>query len=344
MQKLTRDAGRHLVGAIAFGRRNREEDVSSEPQWVKDVHQEHARWWKQRNVVGLGIGHKLKAGRRRGLALVVFVRRKLDRERVSRDRMVPSELGGSPLGIRGSIPVDVRKAGPARVEALIDVNRPARPGYSVGNRVGGSGTIGCVVRDRATSARVGLTCAHVLAPLPTSQPGDHVLVPSLADAQANQVLSRARIGVVDRILAPGFDDSDIPTNLDLATFRPFSASALNPAIAILAKRPAGIAAGTPVGLAVQKVGASSEVTTGQVRFVHVVFWIGYPTPAGGEVQAGFQNVIGISHFSDPGDSGSLVLTEDRKAVGIVLGSTPEFTICLPIQRALDALGCDLVTA
>jgi hypothetical protein len=37
------------------------------------------------------------------------------------------------------------------------------------------------------------------------------------------------------------------------------------------------------------------------------------------------------------------MTDDRKAVGILLGSTPEFTICLPIQRALDALDCDLVT-
>jgi hypothetical protein len=93
---------------------------------------------------------------------------------------------------------------------------------------------------------------------------------------------------------------------------------------------------------VRKVGASSELTTGEVKFIHMIFWLAYPTPTGEEVTAGFQDLIGVSRFSDFGDSGSLVITEDRKAVGIVLGSTPEFTACLPIQRALNALNCDLV--
>jgi len=343
MQELTRDAGRHLVNAIAFGHLGHKESPSSQPQWVRGLHEEHARWWKQRNVIGLGVGHKLKAGRRHDLALVVFVRRKLAPERVSVKRLMPSELDGSPIGIRDSIPVDVRKVGPGRAEALISANRPAHPGYSVSNRVGGSGTIGCVVEDRATSAQLGLTCAHVLAPIPTAKPGDRVLVPSLAEARANQVLARAPLGVIDRILPPGFADSDVPTNLDLATFRPSDPAKLDATIAVLAKRPSGVLSNPSVDMPVQKVGASSELTTGEVRFVNMVFWLAYPAPAGEEAQAGFQDVIGVSHFSDPGDSGSLVMSDDRKAVGIVLGSTPEFTICLPIQRALDALNCDLVT-
>jgi hypothetical protein len=342
MQELTRHAGRHLVNAIAFGHLGHKESRSSQPQWVGGVHEEHARWWKQRNVIGLGVGYKLTAGRRGDLALVVFVKRKLAPERVSERRLVPPELDGSPIGIRGSIPVDVRKVGPGRAEALVSATRPAHPGYSVGNRVGGSGTIGCVVEDRAISTRLGLTCAHVLAPVPTAKPGDRVLVPSLAEARVNKA-PRASLGVVDRILPPGFADSDVPTNLDLATFRPSDPATLDPTIAILATRPSGILSDPVVDMPVQKVGASSELTTGEVRFVNMVFPLAYPTSAGDEVTAGFQGVIGISHFSDPGDSGSLVMSNDGKAVGILLGSTPEFTICLPIQRALDALNCDLVT-
>ncbi len=343
MQELTRDAGRHLVNAIAFGHLGHEKSRSSPPLWARSLHEEHAPWWKQRNVIGLGVGHKVTAGRSGGLSLVVFVRRKLARERLPAKRLVPSALDGSPIGIRDSIPVDVRKVGPGRAEALISADRPAQPGYSVGNRVGGSGTIGCVVRDRATSNQLGLTCAHVLAPVPTARPGDRVLVPSLAEARAHQVLARARLGVVDRILLPGFSNSAAPANLDVATFLPTDPAALDSSVAIVGKPPSGILSNPSVGMPVRKVGASSELTTGEVRFVHMAFWLAYPTPAGDEVTAGFQDVIGVSHFSDPGDSGSLVMSNERKAVGIVLGSAPEFTICLPIQRALDALECDLVT-
>jgi hypothetical protein len=344
MQKLTREAGRHLVNAIAFGHLGDEESRSSPPQWAASLHHKHARWWKQRNVIGLAVGRKLKAGRRRGLSLVVFVKRKLAPERLPATRLMPSVLGGSRIGIRESIPVDVQQVGEGFAEALISVDRPAQPGYSVGNRVGGSGTIGCVVQDRATSTRLGLTCAHVLAPLPTAKPGDRVLVPSLVEARASHVLARASVGVVDQILRPGFNDSDVPANLDVATFLPTDPAALDSSVAIVGKRPSGVLSNVSVGMPVRKVGAFSELTTGEVRFVNMVFWLAYPTPAGDEVTAGFQDVIGVSHFSNPGDSGSLVINDERKAVGIILGSTPEFTICLPIQRALDALQCDLVTA
>ena len=343
MQRLTRDAGRQLVNAIAFGRLSHEKKGPPPPSWVSGLHEEHAPWWKQRNVIGLAVGRKLTAGRSGGLCLVVFVKRKLAPERLATRYLVPFALDASPIGIRDAVPIDVRKVGPARAEALISADRPAQPGYSVGNRVGGSGTIGCVVRDRATSDQLGLTCAHVLAPVPTSAPGDPVLVPSLAEARAHQVLARARLGVVDRILPPGFGDSSVPTNLDVATFRPNDPTTLDASVAIVGKRPSGILANPSIGAAVRKVGASSELTTGEVRFVHMTFWLAYPTPGGDEVTAGFRDVIGVSHFSDPGDSGSLVMNDERKAVGIVLGSTPEFTICLPIQRALDALQCDLVT-
>lgn len=344
MQELARAAGRDLVRAIAFGRLGDEKGRRSLDRGARLLHEKHASWWKQRNVVGLAVGRKIKAGRRGALALVVFVRRKLAPERVLPKYYLPSAVDGSQIGIRGSIPVDVQKVGKGRAEALISANRPAHPGFGVGNRVGGSGTIGCVVQSRSTSQQVGLTCAHVLAPVSTASPGDRVLVPSLADARASHVVARAPIGVVDKLLPPDFSDSAVASNVDVATFLPTNPAGLDSRIAIVGKTPSSVLSSVSVGLPVQKVGASSELTTGEVKFVHMVFWLAYPTPAGDEVTAGFEDVIGVSHFSSPGDSGSLVISDDGKAVGVVLGSTPEFTICLPIQRALDALQCDLVTA
>jgi Peptidase family S64 len=247
------------------------------------------------------------------------------------------------MGIHDPIPVDVQKVGKGRAEALVSATRPAQPGFSVGNRVGGSGTIGCVVQDRATSNQFGLTCAHVLAPVPTASMGDRVLVPSLDEARASHVLGRAPMGSLEQFLPPVFSDSAVAANVDVATFSPTNPATLDPTIAIVGKRPSGIASTVTVGTPVRKVGASSELTTGEVKFIHMIFWLAYPTPTGEEVTAGFEDLIGISHFSNFGDSGSLVITEDGKAVGIVLGSSPEFTACLPIERALDALNCDLVT-
>lgn len=361
MQELAGVAGRQLVNAIAFGDRAVLRDVgglrrrggpppsvrarrtaAAAPSPARDLQERNAAWWKQPNVIGMAVGRKRTAGREGELSLVVFVKRKLALSRLPAGRRVPSRLDAPQLGIRGQIPVDVQKVGKGRVQALISANRPARPGFSVGNRIGGSGTIGCVVRDRTTSSQLGLTCAHVLAPVPTAAAGDRVLVPSLAEARASNVLARAPLGALDRFVPPTFSDSAVPGNLDVATFRPTDPVKLDSKIAIVERRPSGVAASVTVGMSVRKVGASSELTTGRVKFVHMVFWLAYPTPSGGEVTAGFEDLIGVSHFSDAGDSGSLVITDDHKAVGIVLGSTPEFTVCLPIQRTLDALNCDLV--
>lgn len=353
MQKLSGEAGRNLVNAIAFGKvgdrlpgppgpRGARKRRSRPPSWARSLQQKNAFWWKQPNVIGLAVGRKVTAGREGPLSLVVFVKRKLPPERIRPEGLVPRALDASPMGIRDPIPVDVQKVGQGRAEALISVNRPAKPGFSVGNRVGGSGTIGCVVQDRATSNQFGLTCAHVLAPVPTASTGDRVLVPSLAEARASHVLGRARMGSLEQFLPPVFSDSAVAENVDVATFSPTNPATLDSRIAIVGRRPSGVASTVTVGMPVRKVGASSELTTGEVKFIHMIFWLAYPTPTGEEVTAGFQDLIGISHFSNFGDSGSLVLTEDGKAVGVVLGSTPEFTACLPIQRALDALNCDLV--
>lgn len=353
MQKLTGEAGRNLVNAIAFGNlgdgrrgppgpRVAREARLRPPSWARSLQQKNAHWWKQPNVIGLAVGRKVTAGREGPLSLVVFVKRKVARERVRAERLVPRRLDASPMGIREPIPVDVQKVGKGRAEALISVNRPAQPGFSVGNRVGGSGTIGCVVQDRATSNQFGLTCAHVLAPVPTASAGDRVLVPSLAEARASHVLGRAAMGSLVQFVPPVFSDSALAENVDVATFSPTNPSTLDPRIALVGRRPSGVASNVTVDMAVRKVGSASELTTGKVKFIHMIFWLAYPTPTGGEVTAGFQDLIGISHFSDFGDSGSLVIADDGKAVGIVLGSTPEFTACLPIQRALDALNCDLV--
>ena len=46
--------------------------------------------------------------------------------------------------------------------------------------------------------------------------------------------------------------------------------------------------------------------------------------------------------SKAGDSGSLVLDEENRAVGLLFAGSEEFTVINPIKTVLDKLGFDLV--
>jgi hypothetical protein len=59
----------------------------------------------------------------------------------------------------------------------------------------------------------------------------------------------------------------------------------------------------------------------------------------------FADQIGITRFTAPGDSGSLVLEDGTDlAIGLHIGSTDTLSVCTPIDKVLDAVDCDLVLA
>jgi hypothetical protein len=49
-------------------------------------------------------------------------------------------------------------------------------------------------------------------------------------------------------------------------------------------------------------------------------------------------------FSQQGDSGSLVLDFERKAVGLLFSGSPQITVINPIASVLSALDAELVVA
>jgi hypothetical protein len=44
----------------------------------------------------------------------------------------------------------------------------------------------------------------------------------------------------------------------------------------------------------------------------------------------------------PGDSGSLIVDEDNRAVGLLFAGSNEYTVFNPIQTVCDHLGVDIV--
>ena len=89
-----------------------------------------------------------------------------------------------------------------------------------------------------------------------------------------------------------------------------------------------------VGLSIQKVGRTSGLTTGSVAFINVTVTVGY---GGGRFAKFVNQVVTTSGISRPGDSGSLIVTNDASANPVALlfaGTSDGTTIANPIGDVL----------
>jgi hypothetical protein len=334
---------RELVHAIAFGclpgaPSSRRRPVAAQ---ASHVAREHARWWETRNVVGLCYSPKVRHGRVEDLSLQVLVRAKRPKGRVPAHERIPDAISLGALGRRGRIPTDVREVGAMRLETLVSDMRPVLPGYNIGHRFGGSGTLGCAVRALETGERLGLSCGHVIARNGRAAPDDRVLVPSLEEAEAQDMLETAFFGSLVSFSPLSFEFDKAFTNVDAATVRPDTPEALDNQIALLGVRPSGVRADAPMGLPVRKVGFASETTYGTLLARHAILGLPYMDERGRTRTAWFTDLLGVTSFTRPGDSGALVMDLQGEAVGLHMGSGEGISVCAPIQRVLDRVRCTL---
>lgn len=336
---MSRQPHLDAVHCIVLGNAPVRRSTDTEVRQLKRFGARHREWWEHENVVGLCVARKQRGGRFGQTCVQVLVERKMPGHKLEKRHRIPETLVCP--AFNRELLTDVRAVGKARLEALVTAARPARPGYDVGNELGGSGTFSCVIEDRATGKRLGLSCAHVIAPEGASSVGASVggavYCPSLGNAEDLDVLDEAPIGTLYRVAPLGFNASDAATNVDAAAFEPDTSNLLDVRIAQLGASPKGINNKPTVGLRVRKVGAVSEQTHGRIEAVGLSAKI----PYGDSNHATFVNQIGITSFTRPGDSGSLVLDESGFAIGIHFASFEGMSLCTPINRVLDALDCVL---
>jgi hypothetical protein len=342
--RLTQRAMRRIVHAIAFGRDPgaRDAHTSEDGRAATAMRDEHAHWWDDRNVVGLCFAPKTRRGRVLDIGLQVHVRRKRARESVPAARRVPPWVRAESIGQRGKLWTDVREVGTARLDVLASAARPVHPGFNIGHAASGSGTLACPVRCRATGDRLGLSCAHVIARGGEAEAGERVLVPSLPEALGNGWLAESSFGalVATGRIRSGFDQAI--RNVDAATVRPDDDAALDAAIALLAIVPSGVRAPVTLGTPVRKVGYATERTVGVVEAVSWVLCLPFERDDGTVQNVWFADHIGISHFASEGDSGALVIDgASAEAVGMHMGASGGLSVCAPMDRVLDGVGCDL---
>ena len=304
------------------------------------------------NVVGLAEGVKWKNGKPTGEpALIVLVTHKLEKGQVVSKDLVPSKLGGMQTDVLAvGFPFaggDVESSG-AGVQTLARRVRPAQGGYSVGHKNITAGTIATCVYDILPGGSVSppthgvgipskfyiLSNNHVLANSNAGSPGDSVLQPGPYDGGTDPA---DRIATLTRFIPITFNP---PTplashnNLVDCAIAEGQFHDLNRLIYWNGhvrgwRRKANVT----VGMLVKKTGRTTNFTTGRITAINATIDVGY---GGGKV-ARFRDQIVTTNMSAGGDSGSLVLTLDNVAVGLLFAGSSTSMIANQIENVRSLL-------
>ena len=202
-----------------------------------------------------------------------------------------------------------------------------------------SGTLGSLVTD-GTNDYI-LSNNHVLADSDQGQVGDAISQPGLVDVNCNAATART---VANLTAKPA-----LGSNVDaaLAQLIPgfMNTTGLIEGIASL---PSTVVRTPSIGLAVQKSGRTTGVTTGSIQSVNTSVRVRYTTSCGGH--KGFnisyinQVVVTPGTFSAGGDSGSLIVTGDGacpQPVALLFAGSSTSTIGNPIGEVLSKAGSAL---
>lgn len=313
------------------------------------------------NIIGIGQGHKWIRGENSGQkATIVLVRKKLAKDNLMRSTLIPQRINNRPT--------DVIEVGDIRLfNDRTEFMRPARPGVSIGHYKVSAGTLGAIVKDRTTGETLILSNNHVLANSSDGTDdraaiGDIILQPGSIDSNNEQ--ADATIGYLQRfvplnrrvstsqcpiaklfettlnkciaILRPNYQvrvlrENDAVNIVDCAVAKPVSEAAISQNILGL-----GQVAGVKepeIGLEIKKSGRSSGITSSFILATDVTVRV----DVGNKEFGIFTDQILAGPMSVPGDSGSLILTEDNYAIGLLFAGSDKVTMLNRIDNVLDAL-------
>ncbi len=313
----------------------------------------------RRNVVACGIGYKIREGVQTDeLSLIVSVTHKVHPSALAAEDLIPAQLEG--------VPTDVVELGVLRAfGGPRDRWRPVvPPGVSIGHIRISAGTFGCLVR-RGGDLFI-LSNNHVLADVNKGKVGDPVLQPGPADGgTAGDAIATLEEFVpldfgttepecrIATLLATGLNalaelvgsqhrlepvrQTSGVNRVDAALACPLSADMVSPDILGIGV-PTGVGEAT-LGMPVQKSGRTTGHTSGIITQIDATVRIDYYGPS-----ALFEGQLIASPMSQPGDSGSAVLDNERRVVGLLFAGSDAATIINPIADVLTALRVEVVTA
>ncbi len=341
------------------------EDVHAFTQ-AQQIKQQHVvDLLKKRNVVGVGLGFKVRQGINTGeLGIVVSVTQKVEPAALTEEDLVPQVLNGVKTDVveTGVFRAFPEEAAPEQELGPRDRWRPVTPpGVSVGHYRVTAGTFGCLVQREDEPFL--LSNNHVLAASNEGEIGDPILQPGAADggvsddriatladyvpidfgaepsecpyaSRAAQLLNYAAqvLGSNQRLEA--VRKTEGVNQVDAALGRPSSLEGVSSDILYIG-HPTGIGEAT-LGTELQKTGRTTGYTTGAITQIDATVRVNYNGPT-----AVFTGQLIAGAMSQPGDSGSAVLDMDKQLVGLLFAGSQATTIINPIADVFSALNVEL---
>ncbi|MFA0766732.1 MAG: hypothetical protein OXFUSZZB_000060, partial [Candidatus Fervidibacter sp.] len=220
-----------------------------------------------------------------------------------------------------------RFAAPCSRQRHRRLSRPVPRGVSVGHFHITAGTLGYLVQDSKGRWFV-LSNNHVLADNNEGKVGDPILQPGPFDGGKNT--PSYRIAQLSAFVPIHFDGR---ANSVDAAIAETDADQVQPVLCSIGQVE-GIGAFRQ-GLLVQKHGRTTGRTQGLIVGTHETIWVDYD----GKV-ARFDRQLSIAGgrtpFSDGGDSGSLIVDLQRRAIGLLFAGSDTETYANPIRPVLRA--------
>ncbi len=309
------------------------------------------------NVVATGVGYKVRRGEKSdALCVVCSVERKLSPSELRDEERIPPEVDG--------LPTDVVETGPIRaLQSTTGRFRPAPGGVSVGHRDITAGTLGCVVfRDGQPYI---LSNNHVLANSNAANIGDPILQPGPYDggrlpddriavlsdfvpiefegAPSGCGVAGNVVGVLNKLAEWAGSDTRLQAvsvqarenRVDAAIARPLEDGDVSKEILHIGPVK-GMGQGE-LGMAVKKCGRTTGFTQGEIQQIDVSVKVQY---GGGRV-ALFVDQLMAGAMSQGGDSGSAVLDDSDRLVGLLFAGSDSSTVINRIENVFSALNLSL---
>ena len=332
---------------------------------------------EKQNVVGVGVGFRKKGGESTGeKAVIVFVTKKVALQNLDKEERAPRFIEGQRVDV-----VEIGElrfmescsplASFSALESRLARWRPAPGGVSAGHYRTTAGTLGCAVKDKQTGERFILSNNHVLANSSDgadgrAAPGDAVLQPGPYDGgnQDGDIIARLErfIPLRATFQSPGCARarfSERWANKILSVIRPqYRLSLLracekgNLVDAALARvldendllpelLELGQVAGTGEvypGNQVAFSGRTSGVVRGAVIARDTALFITMER----EKELYFVDQLVTSAVSRPGDSGSLLVDQKNRAVGLLFAGSETVSVCNRFENVGRMLGVEPV--
>ncbi len=303
------------------------------------------------NVVAVGIGFKERGGEKTNvLAIICSVNSKQNISTLAEEDIVPDNIQGVDTDVKSVGTISALDADISRTQR----NRPAPGGVSVGHYNITAGTLGCYVRKN------GIPCIlsnnHVLANSNNASIGDGILQPGSHDGGK---MKTDMIAKLTEFVPIEFMGVDCPISNFVTKTLNFLAKIMGSGVTLEAKRKQPLEENyadcaiaevldlqdmdqeilgigevqgikeVELGMPLIKSGRTTGVTTGTVDQIDVTVNVGF----GGGKMAIFTDQVITGPISQPGDSGSLILTDnDHKALGLLFAGSNSITIFSKIQH------------